>query len=83
MSWQGARKDAQRWLDTLQLQTGKLKGQKIDLTVQARSLRGEPHYVAMILKAAKRILFKRGIVAEFEAQPSVGKLLDAVQQAEQ
>lgn len=83
MSWQKARKDAQRWLDTLQLQTSKLKGQKIDLTVQARSLRGEPLYVAMMIEAAKRILYKRGIIAEITLPPPIGKLLDAVQQPEQ
>ncbi len=76
MSWQGARKDAQQWLDTLQLPTNKLKGQTIDLTEQAKALRGEPRYVAMILKAAKRLLFKRGVIAVFENPNPVAKLLE-------
>ena len=79
MSWQNARKDAQRWLDTLQLQTSSLKGQKINLTEQAKSLRGEPKYIAMIVEAARRILYRRGIVAEIKGPAPVGKEFDASQ----
>ena len=75
MSWQAARKEAQRWLDQLQLQTSKLKGQKIDLSEQAKSLRGEPKFIAMIIRAAKRILFKRGIVAEIQEPTPLGRTL--------
>ena len=60
MSWQSARKEAQRWLDTLNLPTKQLRGQTINLSAQAAGLRGEPKYLAMVIRAAKRILKARG-----------------------
>ncbi len=76
MSWQAARKEAQRWLDTLNLQTRSLKGQKINLSEQAKGLRGEAKFIAMIIRAAKRLLFKRGIVAEIDEPKPLGRVLD-------
>jgi hypothetical protein len=63
MSWEQAKKDAQRWVDGLNLPTKKMRGETIDLTEQAKTLKHEPHYRAMVLDAAKRLLHKRGVTA--------------------
>ena len=72
MSWQQARKDAQRWLDTLNLPTKSMRGQTINLNAQAASLRGEAKYVVMIIRAAKRILRGRGVEAIIDEPRPLG-----------
>lgn len=78
MSWQSARKEAQRWLDTLNLPTKQMRGQTINLSAQAANLRGEAKYVAMIIRAAKRILESRGVVAIIDEPKPLGRVLPDV-----
>ncbi len=76
MSWQRARKEAQRWIDTLNLATRQMKGQKIDLNTRAADLRMEPKFRAMVIRAAKRILKARGIEALIDEPKPLGQFPD-------
>ena len=58
MSWEDARQDAQRWIDTLRL-PNVLTGQTLDLRAAAASLRFTGEYRRMVLEAARRKLVKR------------------------
>ncbi len=61
MSWDRAQKEAQRWVDSLNLATKSMQGQSVDLTEQAKSLKFEPKFRVMVIRAAKRLLTKRGV----------------------
>lgn len=63
MSWDSAKRDAQRWVDNLNLPTRSMQGQTVDLTAQSKTLRGEPKYRAMVIDAARRLLKTRGVTA--------------------
>jgi hypothetical protein len=59
MTWQEARKIAERWLDSLQL--GSVKGKHIDLRGNGGDLIvADPAFRTEILQAAIRILKARG-----------------------
>ena len=73
MSWRSAKKEAQRWLDTLNLQTKALRGQRIDLNAQAASLRFEAKFRTMVIRAAKRILEERGVFAVIDEPKPLGR----------
>ena len=60
MSWRDADKEAQRWVDRLQLPK-ETRGKFIALSEQAKTLRYEPHFRLMVIRAARRILRARGI----------------------
>lgn len=68
MSWERARKEAQRWVDGLNLPTKSLRDQNIDLNERAKALRFEPKFKLMVIRAAKRLLQSRGVRAEIEEQ---------------
>lgn len=59
MSWKDAQKDAKRWVDSLNLPSN-TKG-FLDLTEQGKTIRHAPEYRTMVVRAARRILRKRGI----------------------
>ena len=61
MSWERAKREAQRWVDGLNLPTKSMQGQTVDLTEQARSLNFEPKFRVMVIRAAKRLLTSRGV----------------------
>lgn len=63
MSWERAKKEAQRWVDGLNLPTRSLRGQTVDLSEQAKSLKFEAKFRIMVIRAAKRLLETRGITA--------------------
>ena len=73
MSWQEARKAAQLWLDTLNLPTRQMRGQRIDLNPQAAKLRHEAKFRAMVIRAAKRILKARGVEAIIDEPKPLGR----------
>ena len=60
LSWRDAQKEAQSWVDRLQLPK-ETRGKFIDLTEQAKALRYEVKFRAMVIRAARRILRARGI----------------------
>lgn len=60
MSWKDAQKEAQRWVDGLNLPR-EMQGKFIDLTEQAKTIGHESKFRAMVARAARRILRKRGI----------------------
>ena len=62
MSWKKAKQDAEKWLQSLQIQ-GKLKGQTIDLREPAKELTFEGEYRRMVLQAAARQLKASGAEA--------------------
>ena len=51
MSWESAKKEALRWVDSLNLPTKSMQGQTVDLTEQAKTLTMEPRYRAMVIDA--------------------------------
>ncbi|MBV9657198.1 MAG: hypothetical protein JO295_03715 [Verrucomicrobia bacterium] len=70
MSWQKARDEAQRWLDTMQLPKD-LSGRTLDLRESAKALRFSGRFREMVLEAARRALVKRKaaeVILEDEAQ---------------
>ena len=62
-------------MDTLNLPTKKLKGQTIDLNEQAKTLRFEAKFRAMVIRAAKRILDRRGVVALIDEPRPLGRAM--------
>lgn len=59
MSWEQAKNDAANWLGTLKL--GKdLHGQHIDLLQHAATLKAQGQFRTMVLRAAARLIKKRG-----------------------
>ncbi len=61
MSWERAKKEAQRWVDGLNLPTKSMQGQTVDLPEQARGLTFEPKFRLMVVRAARRLLVSRGV----------------------
>ena len=66
MSWTTAKRDAQHWVDGLNLPTRSMQGQTVDLTEQAKLLKFEPKYRAMVIDAARRLLKTRGVTARID-----------------
>ncbi|GEM_PF-3122502 len=60
MSWKAAQEEASRWLDQLQLETGKIRGTVIDLRPYVHLIKAEGLIRVMVFDAAKRALKKRG-----------------------
>ena len=73
MSWERAKKEARSWVDGLNLPTRRLRGQKIDLNEQAKTLRFEAKFRTMVIRAAKRLLFNRGVMAEIDEPTPLGQ----------
>lgn len=61
MSWEKAQHEARHWIDSLNLQN--VKGRLIDLREPAKTLRFQGQFRLMVLRAAERLLVKRGATA--------------------
>ena len=72
MSWAGAKKEARRWVDGLNLPTRTLKGKTVDLNAQAATLRFEAKFRTMVIRAAKRLLEDRGVIALIDEPKPLG-----------
>ena len=64
MSWDGALRDAERWVQTLDLPKP-VKGQFINLDNFSSTLSHQGNYRIIVLRAAKRLLEKRGAEVYF------------------
>ena len=74
MSWAGAKKDARRWVDSLNLPTKSVPGKQIDLNEQAKSLlRYDAKYRTIIIRAAKRLLCSRSVNALIDEPKPLGQ----------
>lgn len=60
MSWQDARREAERIVDRLQLRNSEINGQKIDLQTVMADHPSTGRYRVMIMQAVHRALEKRG-----------------------
>ena len=60
MSWKAAQEEASRWLDSIQLKNGEIRGTVVDLRPYAHLLNAEAQFRVMVYDAAKRALKKRG-----------------------
>jgi hypothetical protein len=69
VSWDRAQTEARRWIDGLNLPTKSLKGKSINLTEQAKTLKHDPKYKAMVLEAASRLLRTRGVEMIVDKKP--------------
>ena len=63
MSWEQAMKDAEKWLAGSGVPAGKIKGQYFDLHESVQALPENRGYRIMVLRAAKRLLERRGATA--------------------
>ena len=61
VSWKRAQQEAQRWIDSMNLQN--VKGRLIDLREPAKSLTFQGEFRTMVLRAAERLLKTRGATA--------------------
>ena len=63
MSWETALKEAEKWLVLAGVLAGKIKGQYFDLHEKGDTLPEKLGYRIMVVRAAKRLLEKRGAKA--------------------
>jgi hypothetical protein len=63
MSWEQALRDAEKWLVSVGVPAGKIKGQHFYLNDRPEGLPEKEGYRIMVLRAAKRLLEKRGATA--------------------
>jgi hypothetical protein len=75
MSWENALRDADNWLQTLSLPKP-LKGKFINLDDHADTLKIDGNYRVIVLRAAKRLLEKRGADVHFTEPPWSPSALD-------
>ena len=61
MSWKDAQREARRWIDGMNIQ--KPKGRLIDLREPAKKLTFQGDFRTMVLRAAERLVVKRGATA--------------------
>lgn len=69
MSWQRAKDDAARVIDSMQIPRFARRGGVVDITEAVRKLKFEPKYRSMVIDAVKRILRSRGIVPVLKDEP--------------
>ena len=69
MSWEEAQRVAEQWLAKSGIPPGKIKGQYFDLHEKVETLPENIGYRAMVLRAAKRIIAKRGAKVWFPDVP--------------
>lgn len=60
-------------MDSLNLPTKKLRGQRLDLNAQAAGLRFEAKFRTMVIRAAKRLLQERGVEAVIDEPRPLGR----------
>jgi hypothetical protein len=63
MSWEEAQREAEKWLRAAGVPPGKIKGEHFDLHEKMDLMPPKVGYRAIILRAAKRSLEKRGAKA--------------------
>ena len=74
MSWADAKKEARRWVDSLNLPTKSMRGKQIDLNARTAGLAHyEAKYRTMIIRAAKRLLYSRGVTALIDEPQPLGQ----------
>jgi hypothetical protein len=63
MSWEEAQREAQRWLDACGVPHGNIKGRHFDLHDKLELIPPPLGFRAMVVRAARRIIEKRGAKA--------------------
>ncbi len=61
MSWKDAQREARHWIDGMNIENP--QGRLIDLRGSAKKLTFQGHFRLMVLRAAERLLVKRGATA--------------------